>query len=830
MSGAAELAVNIVGNNAALLRSLAQSERAGRGFSRNMQVAGAYAAAGVAAVGVAAASAAVQIHSVAMESAAQAREIRGQAAAANLTVIELQAVEYATRKLGMEQGKGADIMKDFNDKFGEFTALGGGEFADFLEDVGPKIGVTSDQLKELSGPQALIAIKKAMDDANVPMREQIHHLEAIADDGAALIPLLAENGKKWRELREEFIATNTAMTDSEMSRFEDYAKDVDQLSDSWDALVRESAAPFLAHMREIAHWWALVFQKGRRAGALDNLGDATRQVEKLTGDVQALRSEIETLENGGRVGRIRGDVDHIYSRGTVEERIKLRTRLLDEHTAKLKEAMADTKKWQQHVKELTFKDYVPPSEGILPPSGSDKPKPNPGGGSDDDDGEAARAAARLAAQQARSRSTLQQLDLEYAQEQEKLWLHHQARLDKISELQLSEKQIKSAGFSDMAALQEAYGAESLALYERQKTELQAREIEDINRIREHKRTEVEQIRAGLIEKDQLELENWQKRQIKLAEWYVMEREAFAENQAELARIEQEYRWLSAENDRQYRDNLRVESDDFWANYAQSIRETAENTDQIWANTLTSISGRTSSVIMDSMRDWQGMGNFTRTLFAGVGEAVIQTLIDIGVQRMTLWALEKTIGISTGTGYVASVAGQASSQVAMAGLNAFSSTAAIPIVGPIMAPAAMSAALAVASPMAATAITAATSSLAGMAHSGIDEVPREGTWLLDRGERVYTNESAERIDEMYSKIVGPGGPGGAGGSGMTLIVNNQYGPDVGVSPSVLDENTMEIILERVDADQAQRTMHGTGLAAQANETAYGLSRGRGTPYG
>ncbi|EPM5418101.1 hypothetical protein ACTM2X_002966 [Vibrio parahaemolyticus] len=44
-------------------------------------------------------------------------------------------------------------------------------------------------------------------------------------------------------------------------------------------------------------------------------------------------------------------------------------------------------------------------------------------------------------------------------------------------------------------------------------------------------------------------------------------------------------------------------------------------------------------------------------------------------------------------------------------------------------------------------------LKGMAHNGISNVPSEGTWLLDKGERVYTNDSAKQLDQMYSEIVG-----------------------------------------------------------------------------
>jgi hypothetical protein len=43
-------------------------------------------------------------------------------------------------------------------------------------------------------------------------------------------------------------------------------------------------------------------------------------------------------------------------------------------------------------------------------------------------------------------------------------------------------------------------------------------------------------------------------------------------------------------------------------------------------------------------------------------------------------------------------------------------------------------------------------IAGMAHDGISEIPAEGTWLLNKGERVYTNYSAKQIDQMYKTIM------------------------------------------------------------------------------
>ncbi|WP_412497293.1 hypothetical protein [Vibrio fluvialis] len=54
-------------------------------------------------------------------------------------------------------------------------------------------------------------------------------------------------------------------------------------------------------------------------------------------------------------------------------------------------------------------------------------------------------------------------------------------------------------------------------------------------------------------------------------------------------------------------------------------------------------------------------------------------------------------------------------------------------------------------------------LSGMAHSGMDYIPSEGTWLLDKGERVLTNSSARQMDEMYNAVTTGNSPGESAGS-------------------------------------------------------------------
>jgi len=96
---------------------------------------------------------------------------------------------------------------------------------------------------------------------------------------------------------------------------------------------------------------------------------------------------------------------------------------------------------------------------------------------------------------------------------------------------------------------------------------------------------------------------------------------------------------------------------------------------------------------------------------------------------------------------------AAAQAIAAGLNAFTSTAAIPIIGPLAAPAAAASALAYAG-----GLSASIAGIAGMAHDGIDAVPQTGTWLLQKGERVTTAQTSAKLDKTLNDIKSPTGKG------------------------------------------------------------------------
>src|SRR5690606_23962324 len=121
---------------------------------------------------------------------------------ANAGFEDFQRLAHAARTVGIESDKLADIYKDVNDRVGDFVQTGGGPMADFFENIAPKVGITAEAFKNLSGPQALQLYYDSLVKAGASQQDLTFYLEAMASDATALIPLLAQGGEGFRALGE----------------------------------------------------------------------------------------------------------------------------------------------------------------------------------------------------------------------------------------------------------------------------------------------------------------------------------------------------------------------------------------------------------------------------------------------------------------------------------------------------------------------------------------------------------------------------------------------------------------------------------------------------
>jgi len=139
----------------------------------------------------------------AQNATALATEIKNLSTLAGVSTTELQKMAAASRTVGIDQQKMADILKDVNDRVGDFLATGGGPMADFFEKVAPLVGVTAENFKNLSSKDALQLFVKTLQDAGASQQDFTFFLEAMASDASALTPLLIDNAEALNRLGDE---------------------------------------------------------------------------------------------------------------------------------------------------------------------------------------------------------------------------------------------------------------------------------------------------------------------------------------------------------------------------------------------------------------------------------------------------------------------------------------------------------------------------------------------------------------------------------------------------------------------------------------------------
>lgn len=180
-----------------------------------------------------------------------AKQIENQARLANATTTEFQEWAFASKSVSVEQDKLSDIMKDVNDKFGDFMQTGGGEMNDFFEKIAPKVGVTAEEFQSLSGPQILGKYYDTLKKANVSQAEMTFYMEAIANDAMLLAPLLDNNGEKLKEYAKQAHDLGVIMDQDAIAKTKEFNTALGTIQATMQGVftrMAAQAAPFLTKL------------------------------------------------------------------------------------------------------------------------------------------------------------------------------------------------------------------------------------------------------------------------------------------------------------------------------------------------------------------------------------------------------------------------------------------------------------------------------------------------------------------------------------------------------------------------------------------------------
>lgn len=206
------------------------------------------------------------------------------------------------------------------------------------------------------------------------------------------------------------------------------------------------------------------------------------------------------------------------------------------------------------------------------------------------------------------------------------------------------------------------------------------------------------------------------------------------------------------------------------------------------------------------------GGSLQDMFSNLAQTIltelISSLIKMGIQWAINAALSQTLGATATAANVAMAATTASAWAPAA------AAVSLATLGSNAGPAAVG--------MSSTYALASTLSVVGMAHDGISEVPNEGTWLLDKGERVVDKRTNGDLKDYLSSNQGSSDTGSSNVQMNVRIYNNsnaqvstQQGQDEDGNP------TLDVMIDQIEDSLAARVNGGQGKLHKAVGNAYGL---------
>lgn len=738
------------------------------------------------AVAAGAASAAIALSAMAWETANQAVELEKFALRANTTTQDFQKMAVGAQAYGIEQEKLSDMMKDFNEKLGELTTIGAGGGVDFFEQIAVKTEGSAAaaeklilKMQKLSGPEALQLYVDKLEEAGVTQQQMSFYLESMASDMTDLIPLLINGGEGMQLYsdaaeRAGLVMNEETIAQAKILKEQIYLLDL-QLQGAKNQLMQAVIPAFV----DIAQAFFGGSEQGIQfAGVAEGVAKVLKGVASVAiGAVTAIQLLGKALGGMAAIGGAIWNETDWYEMNPIGL-VKAAYEARAEISALTNEMKADMHSTVIGAAERLDAMWNSTSSGTAAQMAQLRGVSSTVGGVNAGLGELAKKQSEAAG-----------ATKKHSKEADKLWrdlerLHEQQARDReqIAKAYASDFQnlvwdeaeelerIRKAGFSPaeqekyLALAKQRFDAESAEYFKNLNLELNqykwteekklqyayemdreiaANDVKIADEVREAKLKFLDEQYA--YQKKQMEL-NSAKELLQVKKLW-MDASDYAEQYYALVREEI---LNNASYSPEMKDTLIKQ-----ANIQQGVEQNAER-ESVWS-------------------DYQsrfGEQDYYQQDVDLLQSALDQKLIsekEYHKQRQTLQLQYGMSYIQGAAGVMAQVFGEQSAAyqamfavqkafaIAEVMMNApksyskaYDAMVGIPYVGPVIAPAAGVAAVAIQMAQAAM-IGSVSFQPVGMAHDGIDRIPEEGSWWLDKGERVLKEQTSSKLDSTLDEI-------------------------------------------------------------------------------
>ena len=265
------------------------------GLERGLKRAGLGLAGLAKAAGASAALVGGALSAMAVQGLQLGNEIERLSRRANALPEDFQRMAAGARKFGIDSQGLSDILQDVNDKVGDFLTTGAGGMVDFFETVAPKVGVTADMFRKLSGPQALQLYVSSLEKANLSQQEMTFFMEAIASESTSLLPLLQNNGAAMRQFGDEAERAGLILSSDMLEQLREAERAMGQMGNVVRVLQQRLAVELAPSLQAAAERFNELAQSDEVQSAIERLAGAFGDLAEIILSEDFMQAAIDGL-------------------------------------------------------------------------------------------------------------------------------------------------------------------------------------------------------------------------------------------------------------------------------------------------------------------------------------------------------------------------------------------------------------------------------------------------------------------------------------------------------------------------------------------------------
>ncbi|MCE0863408.1 phage tail tape measure C-terminal domain-containing protein [Pseudomonas alloputida] len=770
------------------------------------------------AVGAGVATAVTAFTTMMVSAVNSASEISNLAAVANVSVTDFQKMAVGAKTVGVEQDKLSDILKDVNDKVGDFLNTGGGGMADFFEQIAPKVGVTAEQFRNLSGSQALGLYVSSLEKAKVSQSEMTFYLEAIASDATALLPLLRNNSQGFKEYGDAAEAAGAVMDETTILAAKQFSNELTVLGTYLGAVKTTLAAEFMPVLAQLSKDLA---SSTKEAGGLKSqisaLADSMIETVAVTASIgdgiaRAFNITAQTLVGSfdtamyylNSIGAAGNDILGKITFGETSRNFKTAAENMRQDAlvnfGNARVAIEEINK--ELAKPLAgdkIRQYVIDAKKAAAELGGGTPQPGTFTPTTPAQQEAAKAAEAAAKKLQGQFDTAE----EGYKRQIALINTETDKRKEATEVAKLQFELESGNLTGLSAKQQ------------ERLKGLAAELDQLKQLKQAKEDDKAVAGFDASVKRQLSIDQ---RTLDAPLKNAYSSDEMKQRALDLLAIEQNYQ-DQLEDLRQRHDAGDV-SDSVYERETEILNKALNDRKAMQEKYYQDVDAMQQNGTAGFISGFATQAQAAMDLYSNmqsVGSAAFSSLTDM----LTEWAETGKLNAKDfAATFIQSIGhsllAYAAAQVAMAGLNAFTAMIGVPFVGPAIAPGAAIAAAAAAGVL----MTGVGSALSGQAHAGIDNIPSEGTWLLDGGERVLSPAQNRDLTGYLQRVNSVDATSKPGGGAMNVEVHNYAPAQVDVQQ---DGDRMKVFIREAKKQIAGDLARGNGDVSKALSQGWGVKR-------